>query len=142
MRKFEDALPLQLLRAREVMMPFFRPLLHDNSLTEQQWRILRALYAFEELESKELANHCCILSPSLTGILKRLEQRGYIKRRKSEEDQRRTIISLSDSAYDLLTRLSPEVEAQYKAFNQLYGEENTKELIAALKKLIQLKKPK
>jgi len=141
MRKFEDALPLQLLRAREVMMPFFRPLLHDNALTEQQWRILRALYAFTELESKELANHCCILSPSLTGILKRLEQRGYIKRRKAEQDQRRTIISLTDSAYDLLTRISPEVEDQYKAFNQLYGEENTKELIVALKKLIQLKKP-
>ena len=96
MRKFEDSLPLQLLKAREATMQFFRPLLLENSLSEQQWRVLRALYAYQELESKELANHCCLLSPSLTGILKRLQQQGYVQRRKSEEDQRRTIISLTD----------------------------------------------
>ena len=57
-------------------MLFFRPLLHDNAITEQQWRILRALYNYRELESKELAKRCCILSPSLTGILKRLATAG------------------------------------------------------------------
>lgn len=138
MRKFEDSLPLQLLKAREATMLFFRPLLHDNALTEQQWRVLRALYAFKELESKELANHCCILSPSLTGILKRLEQQGFIQRRKSDEDQRRTIISLTEQSSDLFAKLSPEVEARYKVFAQRYGEDKLNELMTMLKELSQL----
>lgn len=138
MRKFEDSLPLQLLKAREATMLFFRPLLHENALTEQQWRVLRALYAFKELESKELANHCCLLSPSLTGILKRLEQQGYVQRRKSAEDQRRTIISLTEQSNELFSRLSPEVEARYKAFTQRYGEEKLEELMEMLKELAEL----
>ncbi|MCP4597670.1 homoprotocatechuate degradation operon regulator HpaR [Neptuniibacter sp.] len=138
MRKFEDSLPLQLLKAREATMLFFRPLLHENSLTEQQWRVLRALYAYKELESKELAKRCCLLSPSLTGILKRLEQQGYIQRRKSEEDQRRTIISLTDSANALFVRLSPEVEERYKTFTDRYDEKKLKQLMEMLKELSEL----
>lgn len=138
MRKFEDSLPLQLLKAREATMLFFRPLLHENALTEQQWRVLRALYAYKELESKELANHCCILSPSLTGILKRLKQQGYVQSRKSEEDQRRTIISLTDKSTELFQRLSPDVETLYKSFTDRYGEKKLKQLMELLKELSEL----
>ena len=138
MRKFEDSLPLQLLKAREASMNFFRPLLQENSLTEQQWRVLRALYAYKELESKQLAQHCCILSPSLTGIIKRLEQQGYIQRRKSDTDQRRTLISLTDQALELFERLSPEVDARYKAFTEKFGDEKLKQLSELLNELSRL----
>ncbi|GGK60373.1 homoprotocatechuate degradation operon regulator HpaR [Amphritea balenae] len=139
MRKFNDSLPLQLLKAREASMQFFRPLLQENSITEQQWRVLRALKAYGELESKQLAEHCCILSPSLTGIIKRLEQQGYIKRRKSEEDQRRTLISLTEQALDLFERISPDVDARYKAFTDQFGEEKLLQLAELLHDLTELK---
>ena len=138
MRKFEDSLPLQLLKAREATMAFFRPLLQENNITEQQWRVLRALKAFGELESKQLADHCCILSPSLTGIIKRLEHQGYITRKKSEEDQRRTLIRLTEKSQVLFTRLSPDVEAKYKRFTDLYGTEKLTELSQLLKELTEL----
>ncbi|MGB1237434.1 MAG: homoprotocatechuate degradation operon regulator HpaR [Pseudomonadales bacterium] len=139
MRKFEDSLPLQLLRAREATMQFFRPLLNAHSLTEQQWRILRALFNYPEIESKELAKRCCILSPSLTGILKRLEQQGYIVRRKCSDDQRRTLVSLSEEASVLIESLSPEVEARYNAFASRYSEEKLEQLMTMLKELSELK---
>ena len=138
MRKFEDSLPLQLLKAREATMTLFRPLLQENNVTEQQWRVLRALRAYGELESKQLADHCCILSPSLTGIIKRLEQQGYITRKKSEEDQRRTLIRLTDQSQDLFKRLSPDVEARYKKFTDLYGAEKLAVLSQLLKDLTEL----
>ena len=120
-------------------MQFFRPLLQENNLTEQQWRVLRALKAYQELESKQLAECCCILSPSLTGIIKRLEQQGYIQRRKSEEDQRRTLISLTDQALDLFEQISPEVDARYKAFIERYGAEKLEQLSELLHELAELK---
>lgn len=138
MRKFDDSLPLQLLKARESTMVFFRPLLQEHSLTEQQWRVMRALHAYTELESKELASVCCILSPSLTGIIKRLEQQGYVKRRKSPEDQRCTLISLTDEANELFRELSPEVEKAYKNFTDRFGEDKLKDLMSMLKELAQL----
>lgn len=139
MRRFEDSLPLQLLKAREASMQFFRPLLQENNLTEQQWRVLRALKAYGELESKQLAEHCCILSPSLTGIIKRLEQQNYIKRRKSEEDQRRTLLSLSDQAVELFERLSPDVDARYQAFIDRFGADKLEQLSDLLNELSSIK---
>lgn len=138
MREFEDSLPLQLLKAREASMLFFRPLLQENNMTEQQWRVLRALSAYGELEFKQLANNCCILSPSLTGIVKRLEQQGYIKRRKSEEDQRRTLLSLTDQAHDLFARINHDVDARYDEFIKKFSAEKLKKLSELLKDLSSL----
>ena len=48
MRDFSRSLPMSLLRAREAVMRHFRPSLRDHGLTEQQWRILRALASVDD----------------------------------------------------------------------------------------------
>src|SRR5665647_1001577 len=55
MRDFSRSLPMALLRARESVMRHFRPSLRAHGLTEQQWRILRALSSHGEIEVTELA---------------------------------------------------------------------------------------
>jgi homoprotocatechuate degradation regulator HpaR len=139
MRKFDDSIPLKLLKAREVTMAYFRPILQEIPMTEQQWRVIRALNEYEELESKQLADLCCILSPSLTGIISRLENQGYIKRRKSMEDQRRVLLSLTDKAKDMFERVSPTLEARYRAMSEQFSEENMEQLHQLLNKLCQIK---
>ena len=139
MRKFDDSIPLQLLKAREVMMGFFRPGLQEIGITEQQWPIIRALYENKELESKQLAEICCILSPSLTGILSRLETQGNIKRRKSPDDQRRTLISLTDQAEAMFEEISPDMEARYRSITDQLSSDEVKTLQTLLKKVCQLK---
>ena len=57
MREFSRSLPMSLLRAREAVMRHFRPSLRDHGLTEQQWRILRALASIDAIEVTELAHH-------------------------------------------------------------------------------------
>ncbi len=139
MRKFDDSLPLRLLKAREAAMGFFRPLLQEIPLTEQQWRVIRALNEFEELESKQLAELCCILSPSLTGIINRLEQQGYIKRRKSIEDQRRILLSLTEKSKEMFARVSPLLEARYQEMTERFSPEDMKTLEELLNKLCDVK---
>lgn len=123
MRKFDDSLPLKLLQAREAVMLFFRPILQEIPLTEQQWRIIRALNEFGPMESKQLAECCCILSPSLTGIVKRLEQQDIIQRQKSEVDQRRTLLSLTKHAKQIFAEVSPNFEECYVKMTEQLGEE-------------------
>ncbi|EXJ12561.1 MULTISPECIES: homoprotocatechuate degradation operon regulator HpaR [Nitrincola] len=139
MLKYEESLPLKLLKAREATMNFFRPVLLDISLTEQQWRIIRALAEHKELESKQLADLCCILSPSLTGIISRLEQQGYTQRRRSNEDQRRILISLTEKAETMFKRVTPLLEARYQEITEQYTQENLDLLYELLNKLTQIK---
>src|SRR3954467_14591331 len=69
MRDFSRSLPMSLLRAREAVMRQFRPSLREHGLTEQQWRILRALAAIDSIEVTELARTAFVLGPSLSHIL-------------------------------------------------------------------------
>ncbi|SFX18732.1 homoprotocatechuate degradation operon regulator HpaR [Marinospirillum alkaliphilum] len=139
MRKYEESLPLKLLKAREATMSFFRPVLQDIALTEQQWRIIRALAQHQELESKQLADLCCILSPSLTGIINRLEQQGYIQRRRSPEDQRRVLITLTEKASDMFERVTPLLEDRYREITEQFSQESLDQLSQLLNKLSQIK---
>lgn len=138
MRKFNDSIPLKLLKARETTMSFFRPILQEAGLTEQQWRVIRALNEYEELESKQLAELCCILSPSLTGIINRLESQGHLKRRKSTEDQRRVLISLTDQAKALFRELSPRLEGRYAHLTSQLSQEKIQQLNELLTEIIDL----
>ncbi len=42
-RPFAHSLPMRLLRVREALMQNFRPHLLAHGMSEQQWRIVRAL---------------------------------------------------------------------------------------------------
>lgn len=139
MLKYEESLPLKLLRAREATMNFFRPVLQEISLTEQQWRIIRVLAQHGELESKQLADLSCILSPSLTGIINRLEQQNYIQRRRSPEDQRRVLLSLTEKAQNMFEQVTPLLEERYREITAQYSQENLEQLSQLLNQLSQIK---
>ena len=70
-----EALPLSIVRARESVMGSFRSVLHNYSLTEPQWRVIWTIESLEEVEMTELARMTAILFPSLSRIVRDLEQR-------------------------------------------------------------------
>src|SRR5215468_2519264 len=88
MRAFSKSLPMELLRAREAVMSRFRPALRIHGVTEQQWRILRALAHSGPLEVSELAEATFLLAPSLSRILPDMEARQLIARRQADSDLR------------------------------------------------------
>jgi homoprotocatechuate degradation regulator HpaR len=128
MREFSRSLPMALLRAREAVMRQFRPSLRQHGLTEQQWRILRALAAVEESEVTELAHTAFLLGPSLSRILRDLEARRLIERRTAESDLRRGVVSISDKGLRLMEEVAPSSEAIYAAITKRYGARKLLEL--------------
>ena len=121
MREFSRSLPMSLLRAREAVMRQFRPSLRRHGLTEQQWRILRALTSVEAIEVTELARVACLLGPSLSRILRDIEARGLIERRAAKADLRRGMVSISARGLKLIEAVAPTSEAIYAAITQRYG---------------------
>lgn len=130
---------MALLRARETTMRLFRPLLADHDLTEQQWRVLRALAAAEDrLSVGELAEYTSLLGPSLSRILSNLENRDLIKRQLVEHDQRRALIALSEPGRALVRRIAPQSEALYEHIEQRFGLDRLDHLLTELHQLAAL----
>jgi homoprotocatechuate degradation regulator HpaR len=121
MREFSRSLPMSLLRAREAVMRHFRASLRNHGLTEQQWRILRALSSIDAIEVTELARLAFLLGPSLSRILRDLEARHLIARRTAKADLRRGVVSISEKGLKLIEAVAPSSEAIYAAITKRYG---------------------
>jgi homoprotocatechuate degradation regulator HpaR len=113
----------------------FRPSLRRHGLTEQQWRILRALAAVEAREVTELARTAFLLGPSLSRILRDLEARGLIERRAAKSDLRRGVVSISEKGLELMEAVAPSSEAIYAAISRCYGARKLLELQERLRAL-------
>ncbi|MBV4512822.1 homoprotocatechuate degradation operon regulator HpaR [Pseudomonas sp. SWRI22] len=135
-----QSLTLALLQAREAAMSFFRPSLNEHGLTEQQWRIIRILEQHGELEIYQLAELACILKPSMTGVLMRMEAAGMVHRRKAEQDQRRVLITLADKGKASFESMSQCMEANYQRLQDQFGEEKFQMLLGLLDDLKNIKR--
>ena len=133
MRDFSASLPMALLQAREASMQLFRPLLAQHDMTEQQWRVLRALAAAPApLEVGAIADATFLLAPSLSRILKDLEARGLVRRSPVATDQRRAEITLTDQGYELVAAVAPESEAIYNLIEDAFGAKALERLLGQL----------
>ena len=114
-------LPMLLLQTREQIITHFRPILNHHGITEQQWRIMRALHEKQSMEPRELCSFCQILSPSLTGSLKRMEEMSLVDKKGIPGDKRRLKISLTVQGELLIDRISPLISEQYSYLEEAYG---------------------
>nr|WP_244316766.1 homoprotocatechuate degradation operon regulator HpaR [Pannonibacter sp. XCT-34] len=112
---------MSLLRARETVMRQFRPSLAHFGITEQQWRVLRALTSVRAIEVLELADATCLLAPSLSRILKGLEERDLVQRMADETDMRRVLISISPAGQTLIEQAGAHSEVIYAEITRRYG---------------------
>jgi homoprotocatechuate degradation regulator HpaR len=135
LRSFSKSLPMTLLLAREAVMNRFRPTLNLFNITEQQWRVLRALTSVKEIEVMELAKVTYLLAPSLSRILRDMEARGLIERRQAPEDLRRSLISISPKGLKLIDAVAPYSESIYAEIAETFGKQNMEALQQFCKEL-------
>lgn len=131
------SLPMSLLRAREAVMAQFRPLLASHDVTEQQWRVIRVLGEHASLDASELADRASILAPSLTRIIKTLEEREYLTRGKVSGDGRRVMLSITPKGRELIEIVAPQSSAIYDALKARIGQQRYEELLDLLEGLIE-----
>lgn len=125
-----------LLRAREGTMRLFRPMLAEYDLTEQQWRVLRALSSAEApLAVGDVAERTFLLGPSLSRILANLESRDLITREPAPDDQRRNILELTTSGRRTVARVAPHSESTYNEIESCFGRDRLHHLLDELQAL-------
>ena len=141
-RAFERSLPMTLMRAREAVMRHFRPILAERDLTEQQWRVLRALHDAENaLSVGELADLTFLLGPSLSRMLVSLGERGLIARTSVPEDARRSEITITAMGIMLVAEIAPQSERVYQSIDNQFGSADFAQLHVLLERLAHLDEP-
>ncbi|MFD3190768.1 homoprotocatechuate degradation operon regulator HpaR [Sedimentitalea sp. HM32M-2] len=101
--KTSRSLPIALLRARERVMGPIREMLSGVGITEQQWRVLRVLQEEGPMEPTRISEKACLLLPSLTRILQKLQEKQLIVRRKDKVDKRKQIVQITGSGEALIS---------------------------------------
>lgn len=138
-RDTSRALPIALLRARERIMAPIREMLSQTGLTEQKWRILRTLYEMGEIEQSTIARETCLLLPSLTRILRAMEEASLVSRRPDPNDKRCTLVSISQSGRELLRNNMAASNAIHKSIETKFGDERLEQLLDLLNDLENLR---
>jgi homoprotocatechuate degradation regulator HpaR len=121
-----------MLRAREAIMISFRPILAKHGFTEQQWRVLRVLGEKGLSDAGQVAFDACILAPSLSRIIGKLEKEEFISRVVDKKDGRRVNLLLTQLGQETLDKIVPDIDVVYKNIHKRYGEEKLAKLLELL----------
>ncbi|MBT2557438.1 MarR family transcriptional regulator [Hymenobacter sp. ISL-91] len=90
----ENQLCFPLYAASRMLTKAYQPLLQELGLTYPQYLVLLLLWEHKELTVKEIGEHLLLDSGTLTPLLKRMEQRKWLSRRRAAHDERSVIIEL------------------------------------------------
>ena len=82
--------------ARKVISAY-GPLLKPLGLTYTQYITMMVLWEHKSVTVKELGKALYLDSGTLTPLLKKLEEKGLVTRRRSDEDERNLIVTLTDA---------------------------------------------
>ncbi|MBE5939328.1 MAG: MarR family transcriptional regulator [Lachnospiraceae bacterium] len=96
--------------AKEVVRRY-KPFLDELDLTYTQYITMMALWEHKQINVKELGDILYLDSGTLTPVLKKLQQKGYINRARSDEDERVLIVTLTDDGEKLKEKA---IEIPYK----------------------------
>ena len=107
-----------------------------SKLNSNSWRNLRALDEHGQLEPRELCELCQILSPSMTGVLARMDKAKLIQRQRTSEDQRRVVVKLAKKGNQLIDEIAPLIDLQYKNIEKVIGKEALEKLAKTLESFL------
>ena len=79
-----------------------------------------------------------ILAPSLTRIIRSLEERGLITKHKDADDGRRVLLEIAPEGMRVIADVSPESRAIYEELEARYGHERVEVLLDMLDELASL----
>lgn len=133
--KLENQICFPLYACSKEIIKQYKPFLDEINLTYTQYITMMVLWEHKQINVKDLGSYLLLDSGTLTPVLKKLEQKALITRKRSEEDERVLMVSITKSGEDLKEKallipqqmaacmtLSPEKSAMlYQLLIELLG---------------------
>ena len=126
--KLENQICFPLYACSKEIVKRYTPLLDEINLTYTQYITMMVLWENKEVNVKELGKHLFLDSGTLTPVLKKLEQKGFVSRKRDTKDERVLNVAvtekgmeLRESAVDIPERVSEGVQMTMEEAIQLHA---------------------
>lgn len=120
--KLENQLCFPLYACSREVIKLYKPFLDELDLTYTQYITMMVLWEKKTLTSKELGNDLFLDSGTLTPLLKKMEAKGLLRRRRSEEDERNLVVTITETG-ELLREKAVEIPGKIARCANLDPEE-------------------
>lgn len=120
--KLQNQLCFPLYAASREIVKRYHPYLSRYDLTYTQYIVLLVLWEEKKCTVKELGERLYLDSGTLTPVLKNLQQKGYLEKNRSKQDERVVEVEITQPGMALREQLK-DIPAKLGACVRLSGEE-------------------
>ena len=99
--RLENQLCFPLYACAKEVVRRYRPMLDELGITYTQYIAMMALWEYRSVSVKDLGALLCLDSGTLTPLLKKLEEKGFVERSRDIKDERVLIVSVTDAGMEL-----------------------------------------
>lgn len=99
--KLENQLCFPLYAAAKEVVRSYKPFLDEIDLTYTQYITMMVMWQQKSINVKELGRYLYLDSGTLTPLLKKLEQKGFIRRTRSKADERVLMVDVTEEGMAL-----------------------------------------
>jgi len=99
--KLENQICFPLYAASRLVTREYQPHLDQLGITYPQYLVLLVLWQQDQMPVNDIARKLILNTNTITPLLKRMEQQGLITRKRSQEDERVVLVSLSEKGKQL-----------------------------------------
>ena len=120
--KLQNQLCFPLYAASREIVKRYHPYLSRYDLTYTQYIVLMVLWEVKKCTVKELGERLYLDSGTLTPVLKNLQQKGYLEKNRSKQDERVVEVEITQPGMALREQLK-DIPAKLGSCVRLSGEE-------------------
>lgn len=121
--RLKDQLCFPLYACSREIVKKYKPFLDELDLTYTQYITMMVMWEKRQLSVKELGEYLFLDSGTLTPLLKKLEQKSWVTRKRAREDERVLIVTLTEEGARLQERASTVPVRMSKCISNLTPEE-------------------
>ena len=97
--RLENQLCFPLYATSKAVIRHYKPFLDKIGLTYTQYLVMMVLWEKETISMQDLGEELGLDSGTLTPLLVKLEEKGLVKRRRDEKDERRMDITATENCW-------------------------------------------
>ena len=136
--KLNQQICFPIYAASRIITKYYQPLLNKIDLTYPQYLVMLLMWEHEVLNVKSIGEKLILASNTLTPLLKRLQEKSLIERKRSDNDERVVEIILTNEGKALKNKAKDVPKALVASFkNEKINLEDIKQLKMILELIIQ-----
>lgn len=110
--------------------------LKESGFTNQQIMVIKLIAHNGQVTISQLCDEMFLAKGTISGIVKRLEEAGYVKKIKNEEDKRNTYVTFSDKGMEFAKKFRNDIN---KSFDEIFRNFTEEEIIEVKSNLLKLR---